>query len=197
MLGVATMHRGMTLIEMAIGLVIVGLLLVMALPGFGSWLQNSQIRNAAESLQNGLQLARAEAVRRNTRVQFVLGSVQGGGVAADWTASCAVPIADLDADGLADCPGDGVVPTEIQRFIAAEGAANVAVAADQPAITYAGTGRVAPVPAASLNINLTNPAGGACAVDGGPMRCLRIVVSTGGQIRMCDPALASTDPRGC
>ena len=106
-------------------------------------------------------------------------------------------VADLDADGLADCPGDGVVPTQIQRFLAAEGAANVAVAADQAAIIYAGTGRVAPVPAASLNINLTNPAGGACAVDGGPMRCLRIVVSTGGQIRMCDPALASTDPRGC
>jgi prepilin-type N-terminal cleavage/methylation domain-containing protein len=77
------MQRGMTLIEMAIGLVIVGLLLVMALPGFGTWLQNSQIRNAAESLQNGLQLTRAEAVRRNTRVQFVLGSVLGGGVAAD------------------------------------------------------------------------------------------------------------------
>jgi len=191
------MQRGMTLIEMAIGLVIVGLLLVMALPGFGTWLQNSQIRNAAESLQNGLQLTRAEAVRRNTRVQFVLGSVLGGGVAADWSASCATPIADLDADGLADCPGDGVVPTEIQRFVAGEGAANVAVAADLATIVYGGTGRVVPVPAASVNINITNPVGGACASDGGPMRCLRVVVSTGGQIRMCDPALASSDPRGC
>jgi len=36
---------------------------------------------------------------------------------------------------------------------------------------------------------------GTCATTG-PMRCLR-GVSTGGQVPMCDAALAGTDPRGC
>jgi hypothetical protein len=29
------------------------------------------------------------------------------------------------------------------------------------------------------------------------MRCLRVEVGIGGQVRMCDPSLASTDPKGC
>jgi hypothetical protein len=30
------------------------------------------------------------------------------------------------------------------------------------------------------------------------MRCMRVVVSTGGQVRMCDPqVLDATDPRVC
>jgi type IV fimbrial biogenesis protein FimT len=33
--------------------------------------------------------------------------------------------------------------------------------------------------------------------DGGPIRCLRIMVTLGGQIRMCDPALAVGDAQAC
>lgn len=32
---------------------------------------------------------------------------------------------------------------------------------------------------------------------GGPIRCLNVRVSRGGQVRLCDPALASTDTRSC
>jgi hypothetical protein len=31
----------------------------------------------------------------------------------------------------------------------------------------------------------------------GEMRCLAILVTTAGQIRMCDPAVAAPDPRAC
>ena len=45
---------------------------------------------------------------------------------------------------------------------------------------------------------VTNPMGGTCAADGGEMRCLSVVVTSAGQVRMCDPAVtASTDPRKC
>lgn len=189
-------ERGVTLVELVIGIAIVGVLLVLGLPSFGAWIQNTQIRTAAEAIQNGLQLARSEAVRRNTSVQFVLTSVVGGGVGSDWRVTCVTPIDDLDGDGVADCPGTGMVPTEIQMRPAAEGSRNAVVTAAQPTIVFNGTGRVTPVPAAAINIGITNPTGGACATAG-PMRCLNVVVSTGGQVRMCDPALASTDPRGC
>jgi len=70
------------------------------------------------------------------------------------------------------------------------------VAATQSVVVFNGLGRVTPVPAGNIDIDISNPSGGACAAAG-PMRCLRIRVSTGGQIRMCDPILASTDPQGC
>lgn len=187
---------GMTLVELVIGIAILTLLLLLGVPSFATWIQNTQIRTAAEAIQNGLQLSRSEAVRRNTSVQFVLTSVLGGGVGSDWTVSCVTPINDVDGDGVADCPGTGVVPTEIQKRPAAEGSRNAAVAAGQPTIVFNGIGRMT-TPAATTNIVITNPTGGACATAAGPMRCLSVVVSTGGQVRMCDPALASTDPRGC
>jgi len=49
----------------------------------------------------------------------------------------------------------------------------------------------------NVNINITNPIGGTCAVAAGPMRCLQIVVSPGGQVRMCDPMFTFPDPQGC
>jgi type IV fimbrial biogenesis protein FimT len=46
---------------------------------------------------------------------------------------------------------------------------------------------------------VTNPAGGACKTAGGdePMRCLNIVVTPGGRVRMCDPSVAGPDTRAC
>ena len=58
--------------ELLIGIAIIGILLALAAPNFAVWIQNSKIRTAAESIQNGLQLARAEAVRRNAQVRFQL-----------------------------------------------------------------------------------------------------------------------------
>lgn len=191
--------RGMTLVEIAVGLVIVGLLMVLALPNFSQWLQNSQIRTAAESIQNGLQLAKTEAVRRNTTVRFQLADTA--------TASCVLTtsgtnwiVSQDDPTGACNAAAsDTASPRIVQARPAAEGTANVVVAAGQSAIVFNGMGRVTPVPAATIAIALSNPTGGTCAVlgGGGTMRCLNVTVSTGGQVRMCDPALASTDPRGC
>lgn len=171
-------HHGFTLIELAIGMVIVSILLAFAAPSFSNWIQSAQIRTAAEAMLNGLQLARAEAVRLNTPVQFVLGT------GSDWTVGCVT--------ATASCPAN------IQSRSSAEGSSRAAVAADQATIAFNGLGRVTPLPAGDINIDITNPTGGTCAPSGA-MRCLRIEVSTGGQIRMCDPALtlSATYPQGC
>ena len=63
---------GMTIIELLIGFVIVGVLLALGVPSFSAWLQNLQVRNAAETIFNGLQLARANAVQRNKSVTFTM-----------------------------------------------------------------------------------------------------------------------------
>lgn len=203
-------QHGMSLVELLIGLVIIGILLALAAPSYSAWIQNTKIRTTAESILNGLQMARGEAVRRNTRIQFSLTN--------DLTVTCALSTTGVNWIVSFDNPaglcnsamlneaadaGDLVAspaPRIIQIKPAAEGSVGIAVAADQSSIIFNGLGRIVPVPAATININVSNPTAGTCAAlggGGGPMRCMRVAVSTGGQVRMCDPARPATDPVGC
>lgn len=205
MLNLRHQQSGFTLVELLIGIVIVGVLFVMGAPAFSGWMQNSRIRTTAEAIQNGLQLARAEAVRRNTQLRFQLTTTVNNSCAlsttnSNWvisfddpTSLCAQPPLN-DAYSVNDSTNNPA-PRIIQVRSAAEGSSNVIVAAGQSTIIFNGLGRVTPVPAGNVVVSLSYP-GVACA-PGGSMRCLHVEVSTGGQIRMCDPALSSSDPQGC
>jgi len=63
---------------------VMGVALALAAPNFSQLIANYRLRAAAESMLNGLNLARAEAVRRNTNVSFAL-----NGAASDWTVATA------------------------------------------------------------------------------------------------------------
>ena len=65
---------GFTLIELMIAVTVLVRPGEVGFPSFQQMLRNSEIRVAAESVANGLQRARAEAVSRNAKVQFVLGA---------------------------------------------------------------------------------------------------------------------------
>lgn len=165
------LQRGVSLIELCVGVAIFAVLAAMAAPSFTAWIQSSQIRTAAESIQNGLQLARAEAVRQNASVQFVVDAAYG------WSVGCVTASA--------------ACPAVIQSRPASEGTLNAVIsgAALPATVVFNGIGRVTPPAATSFDV--TNPTGGS------GMRNLRVTVSNGGQVRMCDPALSSSDPRGC
>lgn len=186
------------MVELMIGLALVAILFAMGAPSFYHWIQNSQVRTSAEAIQNGLFLARAEAVRRNAAVRFQLTTDITAGCALSTSGGSWVISQDDPTGACASAASDTVAPRIIQVRPAAEGSANAVVAAGQSAIVFNGLGRVTPVPAGNIDIDITNPTGGACATSStAGMRCLRVRVSTGGQIRMCDPILASTDPQGC
>lgn len=191
------LQRGLSLIELMIALVIIALLLFVAVPSFGVFLQNTQIRNAGESVLQGLNLARAEALRRNAPVRFQLVS--------DLTSACALVtnrlnwvVSSLDAAGKCH-EAPGATATDIvQKQSARDGTANVALASNVSSVTFNGIGRVT---SAAATIDLTNVSGVCQHTDpaNGTMRCLRILVSAGGQIRLCDPRVdpLGTDPRRC
>ncbi|HEU0187716.1 MAG TPA: GspH/FimT family pseudopilin [Gallionellaceae bacterium] len=174
MLAAPDLQRGFTLIELLIGVVILAILFAAAAPSFRSWIQNAQVRTAADSISSGLQLARAEAVRRNTFVQFSL-----SGPLSTWSLGCVTP--------------STTCPSVIQSRSGAEGTSNAVVTVDNATVVFNGLGRANVV----MNVNITNPTGGDCQIASGPTRCLNVIVSTGGQVRMCDPALPSSDPQGC
>lgn len=200
-------QRGVTMVELAVTMGIVAILAALAAPNMSAWIQNTKIRTGAEAIQNGLQLARAQAVQRNRNIRFQLTSSVDASCAlsttnSNWVVSLDNPTGSCNSAFINEAfdvsdTTNNPAPRIIQRRSEAEGSRNVVVAADQSAIEFNAMGRITPVPAATININITNPTGGTCAADGGTVRCLRVTVSTGGQVRMCDPSVASTDPRGC
>jgi type IV fimbrial biogenesis protein FimT len=184
-------QRGFTLVELMIGVALLAFLLAIAGPNFARWMQNSQIRTMSEAMQNGIHLARAEAVRRNTQVRFQLVDTLTSACALttagpNWIVSMDTAVGDCASTNMADAAAPAS-PRVIQVRSSTEGSRNAVVAASQSSIVFNGLGRVTPAPGADITINVTNPTGGACASASGPMRCLRIVVGAGGQIRMCDP----------
>jgi type IV fimbrial biogenesis protein FimT len=67
-------QRGFSLVETMVVVAIIAVMLGYGVSSYKDWIENSKIRNAAESMLNGLQKARNFAVLNNTRVQFVIGS---------------------------------------------------------------------------------------------------------------------------
>lgn len=184
-------QQGFTLIELMVGVSVMALVLYFMIPSMGAWMQSSQIRSATESIQGALQLARAEAVQRNTNVELVLTSVADGGNGTDWLVRCVTPSAT--------CPGTGQAETFIQQRVAREGSPNASVTLNpaMSTIAFSGTGRITPLPAGNIAIDVGHQKANSCLVDGGDFRCLRLILAPGGQMRMCDPAVTAPNPRAC
>lgn len=198
--------RGFTLVELMVGITIVGIVIAMGMPGFTTYLQGSKLANSANGYLSGIQLARAEAIRRNVPVQFIL--------TADPISVGIQNTAALNPNGqnwvvrFQDPTGPTPPFTLLQAKSAQEGAyssAGVSVlvvgSATAPAvfdgsITFNGFGATLP-PGANYQLDLSNPNGGACA-PAGPMRCPRVRVTAGGQVSVCDPNVTVVgDSRGC
>lgn len=190
MLSTHPAHRqhGVTLIELMIAIAILGILLALGVPSYRTWIQNTQIRNAAESIKNGLQLTRAEAVRRNMPVELVLTDT------APTEANVNAIAASANGRGwiirVYETSGAYSASDFIQGRARSEGSTNTTVTTSPSTsnFRFIGFGRLV-TPAASTNIDITATGGD---------RSLRVVVSPGGEIRMCDPAVVDTnDPRIC
>lgn len=202
---------GFSLIELLIGLAIVGLLLFFGLPTYQEWIQNIQIRAQADSLQNGLTLARNEAIKRNTTVRFQLVTSLDNAcglstVGTNWVVSlyAVSGLCDLAPDPNTLQTTTGFDPTAnpliIQKSIASSTTTPIQINAGQASICMSSLGALTSdtdclQQTTKFDISSSQ---GTCTASGGTLRCMRVCVSTGGQVRMCDPAITdSTDPRYC
>ncbi len=167
-----TLQKGVTLIELMIGISIMAILLAAGLPSFQTWVQNTQIRTSTESVQNGLQLARAEAVRRNEQVSFILGT------GTSWTVQTVS------------------TGTVLQSGLSSEGSVNVT-----PTVTPTGATTATFDPLGRLTNPSTAPTQIEMKIPSMPTnvgRPLRIIISSYGLVRTCDPYFtAAGDPRKC
>ncbi len=197
--------RGLTLVELVVGLAVMTTLLMTAAPNLSTWTHNSGIRLAAESMVSGLQFAKAEAVTRNARVRFQLTTTLDNNCALSSTGRNWVANLDPDADAGAltghcgDAASDTTAPRILKYRAAAEGSGAAVVSTDAPgaSLVFNGLGRLWPQPGDNLAIDITDPAGGNCAAAGGEMTCLRIVITPTGLVRLCNPNLSADNPQGC
>lgn len=174
---------GFSLIELMIGIVIAGILLALAMPSFRALLLNSQIRNAAESIQNGLQRARAEAViRNNTTVTFTLRPA----VANDATSW--------------DIIENTAVPNTIETRRSAEGSRDVirsVTPAGAAMVTFDNTGRPTANPDGSVTLSSVGLNVPVNLLSAAESQNLLVTINFDGLIRMCDPRVSAPNPRAC
>jgi type IV fimbrial biogenesis protein FimT len=174
----ARLPRGFSLLELMIVVAVIGILVMTGIPSFRTWTQNVQIRTAAEGLIAGLQVAKTEAIRRNTAVQL---KIENG---SSWKVNLASdpdripPLQERSHD-------EGSYNAQLQFL---PDAANT--------VTFNGLGRIA------ANADGSPPVG-SIIVDNplilnlADRRTLQIMVPPGGAIRMCDPKVGAGDPRSC
>jgi type IV fimbrial biogenesis protein FimT len=162
------------MIEILVVLGVSAILVAIAVPTMRSFIANSRIRAAAESLQNGMALARNEAVRRNQRIEFVM-------QATGWQVR--IP---GDANPLNEASGregrGGLTLT-----IAPAGADRITF--DSFARTTANVNGSASL--TQVDIAATNPP------SSGNYRPLSVQIQATGASRLCNPAAALGSPTVC
>lgn len=174
MLIIATVKRsqaGFSLVELMFAIVMLAVFLAIAMPSFRTWIQNIQIRNAAESILNGIQRARGEAVTRNSNVEFVLNAD------SSWTVILPATAATIESRPASE---------------GSESVTRTVLPAGASTITFNNLGLVVGNADASPSLNqvdVTAPGGN---------RDLRVTIGVGGSARMCNPSLPpGSNPTAC
>jgi type IV fimbrial biogenesis protein FimT len=187
----APAQHGFNIIEIMVTLTVLAVLITLGAPSFAEWLQSQRIRASAEAIVNGMQVARGEAIRRNLPVKLVLDPPSAG-----WWV-CESTIDPCDSTTL---------PADIVQAKSGQESSGNAIVKPTPdgaiAVTFSPLGSVVDNLDRSdrlTQVDVNYPLPAVCSADGGSMRCLRVVVTAGGSIRMCDPTpgIAAPDPRAC
>jgi len=193
---------GFTLIELVVTLAVFGLLATAVAPDVSAWLRQQRVRQVASSLQSGLQAARAEAVRRNSELLFSLVALRDArnldnactlnAQAQGWVVSQDSPVSACAA-----APGGATSPRLVRAAALGTALTSVQVSA------LAADGRTAATQVRFDGLGQVRGAGAIAQITvadrrGDDVRALALRVSTGGQVRLCEPAVtAADDPRRC
>ncbi|TDR48564.1 type IV fimbrial biogenesis protein FimT [Tahibacter aquaticus] len=185
--------QGFTLIELMIALAILCLLLMLGMPIYSTWITNTRIRNAAESIQNGLRLARVEAVQSGRPARFEMQGTQAG-----WTVcspapttpgSCAAPRSTKQTFNANDATGNVLVGGTTSRTVALNDDVSTQSITGR-GITFDSNGRVLAGTVALAKIDV--------AAARSDSRRLVTVISAAGSVRLCDPQLSQSEhAQGC
>ena len=122
-------QAGFSLIELLVVLAIIAVLLGLGFPALTEWMVNNQIRNQAEYVRYGLQIARSEAINRNRFVRFQMVFTMDGTCTTlstsnlwivshgDPTTATQPTVAWADANGVTQVPADANIRCARDRSV--------------------------------------------------------------------------------
>ena len=196
---------GFTLLEMAVTMTIFAILVTLGVPSMRLWIANTKVRSVADTLQNGLRLAQAESLRRSRQTVFYL-------------TNSTTPQTTLAANPNGNFWAIETIPLKAGEMPEFVEAAEVSAINSGVTVTDASGGQGTAIcfnSVGRLTVNpLTGITGANCvlptATPGLPSvlmyqvavlgadRPLNVMVTLGGQVHLCDPALSfAADPSGC
>ncbi len=195
-------HFGFTLIELMITVTLLAILMMLAAPSMMEWVRNSKVRAVSEALQSGLREAQSESLRRSRQVAFAL---------TDSKPTVDSPAFTAKTDGnhwtvhaLPSMAGES--SAFVSSGILTDVGAGVTITGPA-AVCFNSVGRLVPntttafttlTGGATCSIDAANPPTYDIELDGAD-RPLRVLVTLGGQVRMCDPkkTMSNAHPDGC
>ncbi len=214
---------GFTLVEALVVIAIAGMVAAIGVPQLNSYTQNQKTKAAAGNLAAAIQSARLEALKQNKKVQIVFTSAAP--IAANATSAAKVrtgpnwiirsidTVPNIDPTAVTTSYGfiDGYDGTNVGRTSGGLPVVTFNASAGAGALTHI---EFSPLSRATFNaedggsaattatIDFANVLGGACQTSNTDtthtMRCLRVVVTLGGQAKVCDPLVTDVkDTRKC
>lgn len=172
--------RGFTVIEIAITLVIFGILLALAAPMYSVWLQNARARDMADSYLSGLMSARVEAIKRGSDIRLEVVNTRGWRIVDSGTGNAIQAQPALEHLGTVS-----VTTTDTNG-----GAAT--------AVTFTSLGTLSDVLRNNNSPVMARMDVESQSIDVDDRRQYSILIAPNGSIRWCDrKMLVLEDPRSC
>lgn len=168
-------QKGFSLIELMVVVIVLAIATSIAIPSFRNFIANTQIRTTTESIRNGLQVARTEAVKRNAIVRFTLNSDKS------WSVGCPTVTTNC--------------PATIQEKPSKEGssATTTLTLTGTNNISFTSLGTITAAVGQLSEVNVDSS-----AIPAAASTDLKILIGVGGSVRVCDPNVSATaDSRHC
>jgi len=193
------MNRGFSLVEVMVVITLMVILVMLAMPSLGIYTENSKIRSVADAFASSAQKARTEAIRTNQAVQLVL--------TTDSPVAANVGTANLSSTAgswIVRSVSDDATP--VYTFIEGKDVREGSARSDaSTSVNVSGVSNSVATPAITFNSAGSTSLGARWLVDFTsssaactPVRCLRVIITSSGQIKMCEPAAtAANDTRAC
>jgi type IV fimbrial biogenesis protein FimT len=198
--------RGYTLIEVMVGIAILGILMAVGIPNMSQWIVANKARAASAFYLDGLSMARRQAVAHNARSRFVL--VPGANGQFDWQVDLCFPAPGApctDTTGnwstaaapAAGDPEGAAGFRSVFRPAASLPPSSVLVPAVAPqgadTVYFTELGWVDTTIGGRLALLRLDPS----AALAGDVRAAAVAVTLAGMASACDPAAVAPDSRAC
>lgn len=171
--------RGFSLVELVVTVAVLAVLAGVAVPSFQAMMHRNRLTAAANEMVATLQLAKLEAVRRNSRNLVVCPTTTGTACATGDNWSRVLVFDDTNSNGTADTDGLEVVVRDVQVIRPGVGITAAMGSTDRFRFSSDGRARVGSS-VASASISLTS--GKLPAAD-----ATRRVQIAAGRISVCNP----------